>query len=134
MNPTTDNSTFFNLSDLGIVRVSGDDAESFLQGQLSNDVSELDLQGHQLTAYCNPKGRMLALFNLLKQADNDYLLLAPREILDKVTPRLKMFVMRAAVNIEAGDDVVYGIRTKDAHSASEGFMADTPVFALSLLA
>ncbi len=91
---------YYDLSELNIVSVSGNDAQPFLQGQLSNDITHLnDNAPHQLSAYCNPKGRVLALFHVLKYKD-DYLLAAPRTIMDKVVPRLKMFVMRSAVEIK----------------------------------
>jgi folate-binding protein YgfZ len=102
---------FYDLSPLGKCRISGEDACDFLQGQLSNDIDQLSNENpHQMSAYCNPKGRMLALFQILK-IDTGYVLIAPREILDKVLPRLKMFVMRAAVKIEPLENMVlYGLR------------------------
>ncbi len=106
MNDTLDNSVFYDLSDLGIASVKGDDASEFLQGQLSNDIQHLsENQPHQLSAYCNPKGRMLALFQIL-QLDAGYALIAHRAILDKVLPRLRMFVMRSAVEINPLDDTI----------------------------
>ena len=62
------------LSNLTVLRVSGEDAESFLQSQLTNDITKLDLNGSQLSAYCNAKGRMLALFLIFKRDDGFYLL------------------------------------------------------------
>ncbi len=93
----------FGLANLGVAMVSGEDATEFLQGQLSNDITLLqDNKQHQLSAYCNPKGRILALFHVLKLGAN-YALIAPEAVLAKVLPRLRLFVMRAAVNIEPLD-------------------------------
>jgi folate-binding protein YgfZ len=93
-------SRYYDLSGLSIAEVSGDDAPAFLQGQLSNDITHLDEDSsHQLSAYCNPKGRMLALFHVL-QFNGAYLLIAPHAVMDKVLPRLSMFVMRSAVEIK----------------------------------
>ena len=101
---------FYDLSHLGKCSISGNDARDFLQGQLSNDIDKLNAeQPHQLSAYCNPKGRILALFHVLI-SNTGYVLIAPRKILDKVLPRLKMFVMRAAVKIESLDAMhLYGL-------------------------
>lgn len=101
----------FDLSYLGLVRITGDDANQFLQGQFSNDINLLnDKNAHQLSAYCNPKGRVLAVIDVLKLASG-YALIAPLAVLDKVLPRLKMFVMRAAVDIEQADDMrVLGLK------------------------
>lgn len=100
MNHNTESTTVYDLSSLGVARVSGKDASDFLQGQFSNDIQALnEAQPHQLAAYCNPKGRMLAIFHVLRLDHGAYALLAPHDIMDKVLPRLKMFVMRAAVDI-----------------------------------
>jgi len=102
----SDRAYLFDLNYLGLLTVSGEDAQSFLQGQLSNDINLLSPdRPHQLSAYCTPKGRILAVFDVLK-TDRGYALIAPRAILAKVLPRLRMFVMRAAVNIEQADDTV----------------------------
>lgn len=82
-----------------ILRISGSDSEEFLQGQTSNDVRLVNSGHHQLGSYCTPKGRMLALFMLLKR-DDDYYLILPQELSDAVQKRLTMFVMRSDVSIE----------------------------------
>ncbi len=100
MNISPEISSYYDLSALGILSVRGDDAQQFLQGQLSNDITHLSTNSpHQLSAYCNPKGRILALFHILK-LDDGYALIAPQSIVKKVLPRLKMYVMRSAVEIE----------------------------------
>lgn len=103
----------YDLNDLGVATISGTDARQFLQGQLSNDIDILSAeQPHQLSAYCNPKGRMLALFHVLHHAEQ-YCLIAPNAILDKVLPRLKMFVMRSKVDVERRADLhVLGLQTR----------------------
>lgn len=98
------------LSHLAHANVYGDDAFAFLQGQLTNDLAQLTEQKpHQLSAYCNPKGRVLALFNIIKYQQG-FLLIAPREVLLKTLPRLKMFVMRSSVSIEKIDNLsIHGL-------------------------
>lgn len=87
------------LDHLGVIRASGADAQDFLQGQFSNDIRELAQGRFQISAYCNPKGRMLAQFFVIPDGD-DFLLLLPRELLAPTLQRLKMFVMRSQVNLE----------------------------------
>jgi folate-binding protein YgfZ len=89
------------LNQYSAYRISGDDAETFLQGQLSNDVKQL-IDGHhgQLTSYCTPKGRMLAIFYLVRLA-NDYIAIMPSAIAETVFQRLQMFIMRSKVEINA---------------------------------
>ena len=91
-------STIHPLFTEGLLRVSGMDAEAFLQGQLTNDVRELDGNRSQLTAYCTPQGRMLA--SLLAWRDGDgYLLQLPRELCDGIRTRLQRYVLRARVKL-----------------------------------
>src|SRR2546427_3654113 len=52
------------LGHLGVLQFSGEDAEAFLQGQLSCDVAAVGLRSGTYGAYCSPKGRMLANFLL----------------------------------------------------------------------
>mgnify|MGYP001826626102 CR=1 FL=1 len=110
MNISANTLRFYDLSELALVGVSGEDSSAFLQGQLSNDITQLDASHpHQLSAYCTPKGRVLALFHILKREDS-YLLIAPRAIMDKVLPRLRMFVMRSRVEFTTEETLrLYGM-------------------------
>ncbi len=88
-----------------VLRVSGEDAESFLQGQFSNDLLALGIPGSHLNTWSSPKGRVLTLFRLVR--DNEgYLLKLPRELVEPIQKRLKMFVLRAKVNIDQLTDSV----------------------------
>ena len=55
------------LSDMAVIEVSGADALTFLQNQLSNDLRDLADGASRLAAYCTPKGRMLALFRVIRR-------------------------------------------------------------------
>ena len=93
------------LPSRGLIRVSGDDARDFLQGQLTNDIRAVTPEQAQLSAWCTPKGRMLALFLVFMHQGELYLQL-PRERLDAVLKRLRMFVLRAKVTLEdASEDL-----------------------------
>lgn len=87
------------LPGIGTIRVHGDDAQSFLQGQLTNDLSQVNAQQSQLSGYCNPKGRLLALFRIT-QDEAGYLLHLPTSLLEKTLARLKMFVLMAKVTLD----------------------------------
>lgn len=90
------------LSHLGLIRVDGPDAAAFLQGQLSNDIRQVDADHGQLSAYCLPNGRMLALFRVFLRAGAYYLQL-PSTIQPATLTRLKMFVLRAKVALASAD-------------------------------
>ncbi len=88
------------LSHFGLIGVSGDDAVTFLQGQFTNDINQVSNSRSQLSAYCNPKGRMFANLRIFKRENTFYIEL-PLELLETVLKRLRMFVLRAKVTIEA---------------------------------
>ena len=75
------------LSHYGLISVDGEDAESFLQNQFSNDVRLVTETHSQLSAYCSPKGRMLAGFQVFKRGNTFYLRL-PASILQSTLKRL----------------------------------------------
>ena len=88
-----------NLKNRALVRVSGSDAEDFLQNQFSNDISKLDNSKIQLNAYCQHQGKIITLFWVMR-SDENFLLSFPIDLLDKVISRLKMFVIMTDVVIE----------------------------------
>ena len=87
------------LSHYGLIRVSGEDAGRFLQAQLTNDVLALEVGTAQLSGWCSPKGRLLAVFTLWRSRDAYYLML-PRPLQTGIQKRLGMFVLRSKVAIE----------------------------------
>lgn len=87
------------LSHLGLLAVSGADATSFLHGQFTCEVQSLAEDRSSLGAYCNPKGRVLAIFRLLRKGDA-WLLRLPEDIYEATRDRLAMYRLRAAVEIE----------------------------------
>ena len=92
-------------SDQGLLQVGGSDAQSFLQGQFSNDVREVTEEHAQLSSYCSPKGRMLAIFQLLLHEGN-YLLRLPLVLTDAVEQRLQKFRLMSKVTLRRADDLV----------------------------
>lgn len=97
--PTLPACALVDLSHLGLIRVSGADMRSFLQGQLTNDVHKVGPELAQLSSYCSPKGRMLGSF-LIFQRDGDLYLQLPAERLGAILKRLRMFVLRAQVTLD----------------------------------
>ncbi len=91
------------MGDQVVLRVNGADAREFLQGQFSNDVAGLPDPGAQMTTWSNPKGRVLALFQLARVGDDFYLRLSADQAAS-FQKRLRMYVLRAAVVVEQLDD------------------------------
>ncbi|MBL8334547.1 MAG: folate-binding protein YgfZ [Rubrivivax sp.] len=83
------------LSDWGLIQASGDDARSFLHGQLTQDVLHLEPGRAALAGYCSAKGRLLATFVAWLDGEGNVMLACSRDLLPAVLKRLSMFVLRA---------------------------------------
>ncbi|PHV17836.1 folate-binding protein YgfZ [Janthinobacterium sp. BJB1] len=109
------------ITDQGLIGINGDEAASFLHGQLTNDVEHLNQEQVRLAGYCTPKGRLLASFLMWRNATTIYLQL-PRAIQPAIQKRLQMFVLRAKAklhdaSLDAGNQVVLGLGGKQAGAA-----------------
>jgi len=115
------------LSQIGILAVRGADAETFLQGQFTNDVRHLDAAHSQLNGYCSPKGRLLATFRIFR-SDAAYMLCMPSAMLESVRKRLQMFIMRSAVTLEPASERLLhiGVSGANAQAALEGMIQTLP--------
>lgn len=88
-----------NLTQTGVVRVSGADAASFLQAQMTQAMSAINPAQVMLTGYCTAKGRQLATFIACRHEDA-YFLITHKGVIESVVKRLKMFVLRSKVILE----------------------------------
>jgi len=105
------------LSNLGLIKASGEDVQIFLHGQFTNDLNQVTPNTSQLSSYCNPKGRMLSIFRVFMQ-DDDYFLLMRRDVIEPVLKRLTMFKLMAKVELTDVSDelVIFGIAGPNADS------------------
>ena len=99
---------FFQIKNRALLRVSGSDAESFLQAQLSNDIFKLIDLRVQINAYCQHQGKILALFWVMRFEDS-FLLSFPADLKDKIISRLQMFIIMSDVVIEDYTDKCFQI-------------------------
>ena len=105
------------LTHFGVLTVSGKDAAKLLQGQITCNVNDISMEKSSLGAMCNPKGRVIAIFLLVKNAD-DFLLVLPVELLETVKKKLQMYVLRSEVKIKdsSSDYCVLGLFDKGNYS------------------
>jgi folate-binding protein YgfZ len=113
------------MSDLPykLVQVTGADAFEFLQNQLTNDLELLDgtpetsrrlsplqrckSEGNSiLSAWCNPKGRVI-WFGTVHKIEDGYAMSVATDLVDEIIERLKVFRFRSKVEfgIEEGGTV-----------------------------
>ena len=94
------------LSQFGALRISGEEAQAFLQNLLSNDIREVSAARAQFSSFNSPKGRMLASMLIWRNGD-DYLLQLPRDLCEPMRKKLGMYVLRAKVKIsDASNEIV----------------------------
>jgi tRNA-modifying protein YgfZ len=112
--------SIFPLTHLAILKVSGNDAAKLLQGQVTCNVNELSETKSSLAAMCNPKGRAIATFLLVKKVDA-FLLVLPVELLETVQKKLQMYVLRSDVKITDASDEFCLIGLAEPSQSRQGF-------------
>ena len=106
LNATERSVIFCDLSQFGTLRVSGEEAQFFLQNLLSNDIREVGNTRAQWSSFNTAKGRMLATLLIWRDGD-DYLLQLPRTLTEAIRKKLSMYVLRAKVKItDASDEII----------------------------
>ena len=95
--------TQFKLETNALIKISGPDAQSFLQGQLTCDVRDLNATDLRLGAYCNLKGRVIVLFKLFV-IDAVYYLQCPKDLAEKAIAKLKQHALFS--NVQINDQTV----------------------------
>lgn len=104
------------LTDLAVISLTGADATSFLQSQITQDVNALGPNQAALAGYCTAKGRLLAsMITLQKGSDpaDGWLLLTKADAALAFGQRLRMFVLRAKVDVTVSEMGVVGVRVGD---------------------
>ncbi|WP_136246632.1 CAF17-like 4Fe-4S cluster assembly/insertion protein YgfZ [Halomonas borealis] len=108
------------LAHLGLLDVLGDDAERFLQGQTSAQVSLADGRFAPLTCFCTPKGRVLANAQLWRVAEGHYRLLMQRGLVAGLHAHLKKFAPFYKAEIEPREDLaLIGLIGREAPAVAE---------------
>ena len=87
------------LKNRALLKISGSDAEEFLQNQFTNDLKKLERKKVQFNAYCQHQGKVIAFFWVMRMGE-DFLLSFPNELFEKIENRLKIFVIMSDVIID----------------------------------
>jgi len=113
------------LDHYSLLSLRGDDAMSFLQGQVCGDVEGLAPGQSMITAVTNPRGRVIAVVRVLACMNGCDLVL-PSTLAGTLAQRLRMYVLRAKVDITMPTDrntvvAIWGSKQPD----PEVFATDT---------
>ena len=96
------------MNTIATINVTGPDAFTFLQGQLTNDLRRLESEPEILAAWCSPKGRVI-WFGTVTAIESGFALSAPAETAADIVKRLTGFRFRSKVEF----DIVDGGSTVD---------------------
>ncbi|MDH0170506.1 folate-binding protein [Stenotrophomonas sp. GD04145] len=88
-----------------LVSLQGVDAAAFAHAQFSSDVLALPQQHWQWSAWLSAKGRTLAVFQLLRLAEDHVMLVFADGDADATASQLQRFVFRRKVKVQLRDDL-----------------------------
>ncbi len=96
---TRDSTVLCDLSQFGIIKVSGEEAQNFLHNLFSSDVNALTPQQALPSSFNTAKGRTLATL-LIWRNPSEFFLHLPQSLRAAIQKKLSMYVLRAKVKIE----------------------------------
>ncbi|KAB0537897.1 MULTISPECIES: CAF17-like 4Fe-4S cluster assembly/insertion protein YgfZ [Xanthomonas] len=99
---------FGSLHDMQYVRLAGTDAVAFAHAQFANDVQALAVGQWQWNAWLTAKGRVIAIFALLREDDAHLLMLLPDGNAAEIATQLSRFVFRRKLKIGIATLFAYG--------------------------
>ena len=88
---TNDKFSFY-LSSYSFVDLVGEESEKFLNGQLTISAETPKTNTACLAAFCNPKGRIVSLFHIVK-IDRGYRLFMPSDLVNPTITYLKKYAL-----------------------------------------
>ncbi len=97
--------TLMRLDDWLPINVSGPDAQSYLQGQLTADVPALAATQHTLCGHCDAQGKLWSSLRLLRRGDG-FTYLLRRSVATLQTLELKKYAVFAKVSIASDEAAV----------------------------
>jgi folate-binding protein YgfZ len=88
----------------GVVRATGADVVSYLQGQVSQDVEALESGSSTWSLVLQPSGKLTAWFRIHRVGDDEFLLDLEPELVDDLLARLERFKLRTAAEFVSEPD------------------------------
>jgi folate-binding protein YgfZ len=106
------------LADRGVVRVSGEDAKSFLDGLITCDLDRVSPQAARLGALLTPQGKILfdfIVFQAPEEIGGGYYLDTLRVFAPDLAKRLGFYKLRAKVSVEDLSETMAVVAGWDEH-------------------
>jgi len=109
INKITNNYSISVLKNKVLIKCTGDDAESFLNSQFTNDIKTLKDKNIILSGYCNPKGRIISIFYIF-QIDKSYYLYTTLDSSKLLIDKLNMYKMMSKVDFTIIENELIGVK------------------------
>lgn len=118
--------TLMTLDDWALARITGPDAEKYLQGQVTADVAQMSDSQHLLAAHCDGKGKMWSNLRLFRQPEG-FAWLERRSLRDAQLTELKKYAVFSKATIAADDEhVLLGVAGFQARAALANLFTALP--------
>lgn len=105
------------LIHLGVLSVNGADSARFLQGQVTCDVEQLNIEHSLIGARCNPKGRALTSFRLVEVSHDQLLMIMDYSLIQSSIDELSKFAAFFKVQLTDASEQYHCIGLTGQHSA-----------------
>ena len=127
-----DQTILCDLAQVAELRVTGDDAQTFLSNMMSSDVNALAVGQAQYSSFNTAKGRVLATL-LIVRDEVGFALYLPRELIAAIHKKLSMYVFRSKVKIVdvSAQTVRLGVAGQTAPAVLAKIFGELPVANLS---
>ncbi|MEZ5244352.1 MAG: hypothetical protein R2707_04580 [Acidimicrobiales bacterium] len=102
-----------------VVRVTGEDAATYLQGQVSQDIDRIEVGGSAWSLVLDPTGKLVSWFRIHRIADNEFLFDLESGAAEATIARLERFRLRTKVDF-AGESGWRLASTRGGATAPEG--------------
>lgn len=102
------------LAHFAVLEIAGADAETFLQGQATAQLSHANDHFAPLAAFCTPKGRIIANVRIVRPEEARYWLILPASTLPLLEQHLNKYGVFYKAIIKQRDDLhVYGVNADE---------------------
>jgi folate-binding protein YgfZ len=95
------------LQDLAVIQVTGADARTYLQGQLTADMNALTHERVLMAACNSAQGRVQGILWMIDRADG-LTAIVPDSMQARILDRLRKYVLRAKVTLQANESLAVG--------------------------
>ncbi|MFC0309862.1 folate-binding protein YgfZ [Gallibacterium trehalosifermentans] len=113
------------LDNYHVIEISGVDSQTFLQGQLTCDVVKMPEKSSTLAAHCDPKGKIVSLFRLIKFSSQQFWFIFEASLLPSALDQLKKYAVFSKVDFITKDLSLYAFT---ADQLPEDLNIDTEVY------